>query len=143
MKPSHILELFDKLVAPILNYGSEVWGFYKSTAIDTVHLRFCKRVLGVKQTTLNDFVYGDLGRVDFQTRRYLSIIKFWFKVVANEDNKLVKCIYNLMLNDIEQHPTHQNWASSVRNLLSRLGFLDVWIAQTVGNIDAFLELCKI
>ena len=64
-------------------------------------------------------------------------------MVANEDNKLVKCIYNLMLNDIEQHPTHQNWASSVRNLLSRLGFLDVWIAQTVGNIDAFLELCKI
>ena len=143
LKPSHILELFDKLVAPILNYGSEVWGFYKSTAVDTVHLRFCKRVLGVKQTTQNDFVYGDLGRVDFQTRRYLSIIKFWFKVVANEDNKLVKCIYNLMLNDIEQHPTHQNWASSVRNLLSRLGFFDVWIAQTVGNIDAFLELCKI
>ena len=27
--PKHRLELFDKLITPILNYGSEVWGFCK------------------------------------------------------------------------------------------------------------------
>lgn len=44
---SHVLDLFDKMVTPILNYGCEVWGFYKSKAIETVHLQFCKRLLGV------------------------------------------------------------------------------------------------
>ena len=32
------------MVTPILNYGCEVWGFYKSKAIETVHLHICKRL---------------------------------------------------------------------------------------------------
>ena len=82
LTPSHKLELFDKLVSPILNFGSEVWVFYKSPSIETVHLQFCKKILGVKQSTQNDFVYGELGRIDYQSRRYLAIIKYWFKVVS-------------------------------------------------------------
>ena len=27
-KPQHVLVLFDKLISPILNYGSEVWSFH-------------------------------------------------------------------------------------------------------------------
>ena len=27
ISPKHVLDLFDKLVIPILNYGGEVWGF--------------------------------------------------------------------------------------------------------------------
>ena len=48
LRISHVLELFDKLISPILNYGSEMWGFYKSKDIETVHLHFCKKLLGVK-----------------------------------------------------------------------------------------------
>ena len=47
--PSHYLELFDKLVSPVLNYASEVWGFAKANHIERVHLQFCKRLLSVKQ----------------------------------------------------------------------------------------------
>ena len=56
LTPRYKLELFDKLISPILNYGSEVWGFKQSNAIERVHLQFCKRLLGVKKTTQNDFV---------------------------------------------------------------------------------------
>ena len=45
LKPSIILDLFDKLISPILNYGSEVWGFSKAPAIEAVHLNFCKNYL--------------------------------------------------------------------------------------------------
>ncbi len=48
LKPKHILDLFDKLVLPILNYAGEVWGFSQSNQIERVHLQFCKRLLGVK-----------------------------------------------------------------------------------------------
>jgi len=47
----HKLELFDKLVVPILNYGSEVWGFHNGHAIECIHMQFCKRFLGVKTCT--------------------------------------------------------------------------------------------
>ena len=44
----------------------------------------------------------------------------------------------MMLNDSELRPNKQNWASMVKHLLSRLGFLEVWNAQGVGNIGNFL-----
>ena len=42
--PKHKLELFDKLIMPILNYGSEVWGFCQSNTVERVHLQFCKKL---------------------------------------------------------------------------------------------------
>ena len=142
LTPSHKLELFDKLVSPILNFGSEVWGFYKSSSIETVHLQFWKRIIGVKQSTQNDFIYGDLGRTDYQSRRYIIIIKYWLKIISSDDRKYIKQVYNTMLNDITLQPLKQNWASCVKNLLSRLGFLHVWESQGVGNENAFLKIFK-
>ena len=60
--------------------------------IERVHYQFCKKVLGVRKTTQNDFVYGELGRITFITRRYFDIVKYWFKVLATPDHKYVKII---------------------------------------------------
>ena len=141
-KVSHVLDLFDRLIAPILNYSSEVWGFHKSHDVETVHLHFCKKLLGVKQSTQNDFVYGELGRKDFQSRLYINIIKYWLKVITSDNSKLIKSVYNIMLNDSKTHPHTENWASSVKSLLSRLGFFEVWLAQGVGNSVGFLNIFK-
>ncbi|MCG8034648.1 MAG: endonuclease/exonuclease/phosphatase family protein, partial [Candidatus Thiodiazotropha taylori] len=142
LSPRHRLELFDKLVTPILNYGSEVWGFIKGNAIERVHLQFCKRLLGVKKTTQNDFVYGELGRTNYLTRRYLLIIKYWFKILSADEGKYVKLIYRLMQNDIDTKPNTVNWASLLRDLFSSLGFYEVWIQQGVGNYNNFISAVK-
>ena len=51
---SHRIEL----ILPILNYASEVWGFVHGEVIERMHLQFMKKLLGVKRTTQNDFIYG-------------------------------------------------------------------------------------
>ena len=56
----HTLELFDKLVSPILNYASEIWAFIPAIQIERVHLHFCKSLLGVKRSCQNDFIHGEL-----------------------------------------------------------------------------------
>lgn len=142
LKPSHVLDLFDKLISPILNYGSEVWGFYDAKAIETVHMQFCKRILGVKQTTQNDFIFGELGRIDYRSVRLINIIKYWLKIIGSDNRKYIKFSYNMMLNDLQRWPNKQNWASFVKDLLSRLGFLEVWLAQGVGDTNVFLSLFK-
>ena len=76
ISPRHTIELFDKLVYPFLNYAAEVWGFFQAT----VHLQFCKRLLGVKKKTQNNYVYGELGGINFQTRRFFIILKYWLKL---------------------------------------------------------------
>ena len=63
-----MLELFDKPLALIMSYSAEVWEFCKADEIETVHLQFCKRLLGAKQCSQNDFIYGELGQTSFQTK---------------------------------------------------------------------------
>ena len=140
--PKHKLELFDKLVAPILNYGSQVWGFCEAKQIERTHLMFCKQLLSVKNSTQNDFIYGELGRTSFYVHRIYAITKYWFKILQSDDRKHIKSIYNLMLRDIETKPNSKNWASLLRNILSNLGFLHVWLSQGVGDIKQFLVVLK-
>ncbi len=71
-----VLDLFDKLIVPILQYGSEVWGFTQAHNIERVQLSFCKNLLGVKQCTQNDFIYGEVGRTTLIVRRHFTIIKY-------------------------------------------------------------------
>ena len=61
LKPSHVCDIFDKLIHPILSYRCEVSGCIQGPVVERMHLKFCKQLLGVKQTK-NDFVYGELGR---------------------------------------------------------------------------------
>ena len=86
---STILDLFDKFVSPVLNYAFEVWGFHAALDIERVHLSFCKRVLGVKWTTQNDFVYGILGRVPMNIIRHIRIVKYWLSIVSGKNRKFL------------------------------------------------------
>ena len=94
--PKHKLELFDKLISPILNYASEVWGFYQANAIERVQMQFCDKLLWVKKTTQNDFVHGELGGTNYTKKRYLIIIKYWLKILSTPENKYIKLVYKIM-----------------------------------------------
>jgi len=48
---SHKLDLFDKLITPILGYYSEVRGYLEVTQLETVHLHYMKQLLGVRTHT--------------------------------------------------------------------------------------------
>jgi len=130
------------LVAPRLDYGSEVCGFSKTNSIENVHLQFCKKLLGVKKTTQNDFVYGELGRVDFKTIQHYKIIKYWIKLIQSNERKYVYIIYRMLKQDLDSFPNKISWCSGVKGLLCTLGFYDVWLQQNVGNTNNFLALVK-
>ena len=94
----------NKLVSPILNYAAEVWGFFKATQIERVHLQCCNKLLGVKKkSTQNNFIYGELGRTNYQTKRHFIIIKYWLKIINSAERKYIAYIYNTMLADIEEN----------------------------------------
>ena len=143
LQPKHVLDLFDKLILPILTYGGEVWGFSKPVQQERVHLQFCKKLLGVKKSTQNDFIYGELGRTSIQTNVFYAIINYWFKILECENSKYIKYAYQLMLNDLEINQNTTNWASKLKDLLSTLGFYEVWLNQGVGNKKVFLSEVKV
>lgn len=56
------LDLFDKLMKPVLLYGCEIWGFGNNDILEGVQLKFCKLLLHLKSSTPNCVIYGELGR---------------------------------------------------------------------------------
>ena len=124
LKPSTMLNLFDSLVGSILQYNAEVWGNTKSKNIETLHLKFCKRLLGVKRTTSSMSVYGELGRYPLYVARYVKVVKYWFRLL-NTDNIIMQKMYAYMLNDCNRGKV--NWVSNVKRLLDQFGFSNVFV----------------
>ena len=56
--------------------------------------------------------------------------------------KNIKRVYNVILRDLDFQPDKKNWASLVRQLLSCLGFMDVWLIQGLGSIVVFINVFK-
>jgi len=74
------LDMFYKTILPILLYGSEIWGFENIDIIERVHLRFCKLILHLKQSTPNFMVYGELGRYPIPVILKVCMIRFWCRI---------------------------------------------------------------
>ena len=56
------LDLFDKVIIPMLTYGSEIWGYENIDILEKLHVKFCKLLLNLKTSTPNFMLYGELGR---------------------------------------------------------------------------------
>ena len=39
--------------------------------------------------TQNDFIYGELGRTDYKSRRFIVLIKYWLKVISSDESKYI------------------------------------------------------
>ena len=136
------IKLFDALVLPILNYGCEVWGFHDSQDIEKVHLRFLKRLLGVRQQTCNMAVYGELGRVPLYVTRKIRIIRYWSKILSDPYCLLYK-VYSQEVHDVNINSNLNCWSSNVKLLLEELGFSNLWNEQSITKVQVELVIQKI
>ena len=139
LNPGILLDLFDKLILPILCYSCEVWGFNVGKDIERVHLRFCKYILRIKNNTLNEIVYGELGRRPLYVYRMTRTIKYWIHIMELEENRYVKCMYNVLYQRSLINVT-RSWVTEVRNLLCNCGFAEVWYNQSVRYNEDFLKV---
>lgn len=70
-------------------------GFSKADEIEKVLLCFCKRLLGVKESTNTNMVYFELGRIPLVVKRTLQIFKYWLELL-NTNNCILGGVYNVL-----------------------------------------------
>jgi len=115
------LSLFDSLVAPIILYGSEVWGIYDISIIDKLHYKFCKN--SVKQSTSNYAVLGELGRFPLAVIAKLMALRYWRKIVSNQNSILYQVFTEQMHILTNLNCTKNNlWCKALKFSLDNLGF---------------------
>ena len=96
-------------------------------------------MLQVKINTCNVAVYGELGRYPLYVNRFVKIIKYWFKIINNE-NIIMQIVYKQALNDCNRGYT--NWVSNVKNMLNNFGFGYVFENPNVVHVNSFISEFK-
>ena len=134
------LELFDKMVLPIMCYGCEVWGIESSKQLEALHLKFCKYILNMKTSTPNAMVYGELGRLPIELTVKIKMVMYWHKICSVNNNKLVNimynCIYNMYINNVFISPLLKH----VHSILSDSGLNNIWLSQGRGIDCEWLKI---
>lgn len=123
------LELFDRTITPILTYGSEVWGYENTDILESVHMKFCKFLLNVKQSTPNCMIYAELGRYPINIAIKVGMIQYWKRLLIANDRKLTKIMYYYMLWCHLNQMYTDKWLMCVRDILYRNGMGYLWENQ--------------
>ena len=138
-----MFNLFDSLVAPILNYACEIWGCTRAENCERIHRKFCKWVLNVKINTNNYAIYGETGRFPLYIERHVRMIKYWFKISdVNNKNCILSTTYAKLLDAIQNDPNSSNWLSHIKSILDRSGFHEVWLYRASVNIKQFIPTLR-
>ena len=144
--PRTFFRIFDTQIAPILEYGAEVWyGGKPIKSLETVHTAFVKHVLGVKKQTSNLSIYGESGRFPLEVRQQIMICKYWSRIITlDKDNPLVP-IYNELR--LLHNAGQKTWLRTAQNVLSQADVMiefdenhhDILTLVRAGN---FIRSCK-
>jgi hypothetical protein len=128
--------LFDTLIASILNFGAEVWGMHSATDIELIHTKFLRRLLCVKKSTNLAALYGETGRYPLEVNRKIIMLKFWLKILDQDNNSLAKNIYLMLKRDVDANRNYngKNWAYQIKNILDSHGFSYVWNIHSATEI---------
>lgn len=135
------LKLFDTLVAPILVYASEVWGFENKQNIEKMHLQFCKKILNLRNNTPNYMVYGELGRFPIEIVIKLRMVTFWNNLLLNR-SKLGSILYSLMFKIQENNQSNFRWMTYIKSIFDETGLSFVWNDQLPMNKELIKSVVK-
>ena len=144
-------ELFDRAVLPVILYGSEIWGFEKLDILERIHLKFCKLLLHLKQSTPDCIIYTELGRYPIALSAKVRMINFWGRLLLDKESKISHLLYKLLLINFNNYGLENKCLMHIKNILDSCGMSDVWnqqyadkwVAKNVEQVlkDQFQQLC--
>ena len=102
------------MVAPILNYTLEIWGFEEWSKLETLHLKACTYALGARSSTTTDTIHPEVGRVSLQCQRHVNIFNFFAQLSSLDSQCYGTKAFCMVTIDIDD--SQDNWVSHAHDL---------------------------
>ena len=119
------IELFERLVIPVILYGAEIWGFDNIKPLEVFYKMFIKNLLGVHKSTCDVMVYGETGMPPLDFYITQRMIGFWLRLQTDRQSKYSCMLYKLcykMHFDVNV-PYSSKWIESVESRMRNLGLV--------------------
>ena len=127
------LEMFDATVAPIILYGSEIWGYENLDIIEKLQKKFCKFILKLKDSTPTCIAYGELGRYPLTGIIKSRMISFWCKLRTGKKSKLSCKVYQALFNLYQSNIYRSPWLKCIHNILNSCGLSNLWNSMDLNS----------
>ena len=137
-----LFDAFDVMVAPILLYGAEIWGYENLDIIEKIHLKFLNLASGLKNSTPTFMLYGEFGREPLTLKIHKRLISYWHNIAS--DNTLWKpsqLIYNCVTHIPDNISTFP-WLRSVKNILDNCGLSYVFLNPSVCSTPWLISMVE-
>ena len=128
-----VFDLFDKMILPILLYGSEIWGYENIECIEIFYRKFLKYILRLNKQTTSCMVYGEAGRKPLSIAIKSRMICFWHKITNGPKNKLSYKLTSLLRDLHEQNQHSSPWLKNIEQILNNCGMRHVWLNPDLVN----------
>lgn len=125
------LDLFNRMIKPILLYGCEVWGYNEITILERVQLKFLKSIFGLKQSTPNVMIYGEFGVYPIEIDVKARMVSYWTKLIEPGSLKFSSLLYRFIFNN--PCTNISPWIAYVKTIIENCGYSGIWNAQIVQN----------
>ncbi len=86
-------KLYDSLVAPIIDYGSAIWGHKGYENLDKIQNRAIRFFTGVHKFAPILGYVGDMGWVSNRGRWKVNILRLWNRLTGIDNDRLLKKIF--------------------------------------------------
>ena len=118
-------KLFNSGVCPIMDYGSEIWGYKMFPHIDAIQNKAIRVFLGVHRFAPLAAINGDMSWVSSFVRRKINMIRFWNRLMYMDETRLPKLVFNW-----DNKCKGNTWTSNISNILKEIGQHDMFESRS-------------
>ncbi len=126
--------LYDSLVAPVMDYGSAIWGYKGYSDLDKVQHRATRFFTGVHKFAPILGHTGDMGWISNRGRWKINIIRLWNRLVTMNASRLTKKVFLWDMNE-HIHSNKSNFSANVKQILCELGQRDAYRMRSQVDLD--------
>ena len=135
-----VLDLYKKMVVPVMLYGCEIWGYEKLDILEKLHLKSLKYILHLNRSTMSAQVFGESGLFPLFIDVKLRMISFWADLVNPSCEKIASNVYKVCRNLFCTGEFKSSWLSDIKQILVNAGLECVW---NTHRFTSKTSLCKI
>ncbi len=142
LTPSLAVHFFNALIAPILDYGSEVW-FSEATAkeLEKFQKKYFKRNLSVRLGTPDHAVFGEIGVMPISLRLKQNVLKYLHRINTLPDTSPVRWAY-LELKTLHDYG-YDTWCKKAFGILNEFQSMAGYVDGAFYNIKSNLVKNKL
>ena len=136
------IELFERMILPVLLYGSEIWGYENIEELRKKFDCMLRIFLRVHKSTPMCMIYGELGLKEISEYIDNRMLNFWRNLATGDENKISSILYQWIKAKSKQNISESQWFFKINTVLGQINMPELLDSITCISKSWFKNTVK-